>query len=105
MVATAAAYCAWQGMDLFPKQMVAPTAFSGGFKVREARTREMHEILRGLFPQLQEIERHRLLDFLAATVRPVREAFHETSSEWRVTGDVWMRPYRYARREGVAAVA
>ena len=30
VVATAAAYCAWQGMDLFPKQMIAPTAFSGG---------------------------------------------------------------------------
>lgn len=105
VAATAAAFCAWQGLELFPKQVIAPTSFSGGFKVREARTREMHEILRGLYPQLHEIERHRLLDCMSAAARPVRESFQETNSEWHGAGDAWMRPYRYARREAVAAVA
>jgi putative nucleotidyltransferase with HDIG domain len=102
----AAAFCSWQGMDIFPKQVLSPNSFSGGFRVREARTREVHEILRGLFPELQEIERHRLLDFMAATVRPVRAAFEETFAEWYSAGESWMRPYRYASRgESVAAVA
>lgn len=107
VAAVAAAFCNWQGMDLFPKQVIAPTEFSGGFRVREARTREMHEILRGLFPGLREIERHRLLDLLLLTARPVREAFQQNCAEWYSAGDAWMRPYRYVRREslGVAAVA
>jgi putative nucleotidyltransferase with HDIG domain len=106
VVAAAAAFCGWQGMDLFPKQVLSPNAFSGGFRAREARTREMHEILRGLFPQLHEIERHRLLDCMVTAVRPVRSFFQETFAEWYAAGESWMRPYRYARRgEGVAAVA
>jgi putative nucleotidyltransferase with HDIG domain len=106
IVAAAAAFCDWQGLELFARQVIAPTAFSAGFKLREARTREMHEILRGLFPQLKELERHRLLDMIAATVRPVRDGFHSNGVERYGMGEAaWLRPYRYSRSEPVAAVA
>jgi putative nucleotidyltransferase with HDIG domain len=106
VVTAAAAFCSWQGIDIFPKQVASPNSFSGGYRVREARTREIHEVLRGLFPQLQEIEHHRLLEVMATMVRPVRAAFEETFAEWYTAGESWMRPYRYTRRsESVAAVA
>ncbi|MSO20633.1 MAG: HDOD domain-containing protein [Acidobacteria bacterium] len=106
ITALASAFCSWQGLDLFPKQLFSTHSFTTGFREREARTREMHEILRGLVPQLLEIDRHHLLASMLSTVRPTRAAFRESFMDRFVAGESWTHIYRYAQAaETIAAVA
>lgn len=98
----AAAFCNWQGKDLFPRRSLSRLYM----KSRAAQTREMHEILRGLLPELNEIDRHRVLHTMADTIQPANSRFLETFAEWFAAGESWIHPYRFIRQsEAIAAVA
>ncbi len=77
-------FCNWQGLDLFPRDGVS----------QEARNRDVHEIFRGLLPEISELDRHLLLEVMKKAALPVRRNFHETFSEWFAAGDRGIHPYR-----------
>jgi hypothetical protein len=95
ITALSSAFCTWHELDLFPKQLFSANSFSAGSRAREARTREMHDVLRGLFPQILEIDRHRLLDVMSSTAAPIRKQFRVTFEEWFAAGNGRSYPYRY----------
>jgi HD-like signal output (HDOD) protein len=89
VTAVGGAFANYQGVDFFPRRSLS----------KPAREREMHEILRGLLPEVAEKDGTRLLSEMEKAAQPIRSGIRETIVEWQVAGESRVRPY-FARPTG-----